>query len=305
MRLQIAGLAVLLLAGCASGGRAPLPPVGTPLPVPEEAEQDPLAKYPELLRLPGHLVDVSYVPGALDRAAHVQKRLDGMVEALETLVKGRPVTLRAIVLDREGWEGARFERGWGLPARSAPAVLASPAEGDPDTVGRMRALTGGWLPDIPGEVLRGTPEGAASLMVSDALLQLEAANSLREQVGVRGAQPWITALLDHLLARLAWERTDPGGMPAIADLFDRMAVTAQAGVPPRLEDYRADLPLEQAVAWHGAFLRGADLVWVEKGNRGLMRWFVARSRTIAPVTAEDLWKEVPDLARWRAESFAP
>jgi len=94
-------------------------------------------------------------------------------------------------------------------------------------------------------------------------------------------------------------------MAGIASLFDRMAVTAQAGILPRLADYDPDLSLEQRLAWQGALLRGADLAWVDEGNRGLLRWLRQHTHGNAPVTPAELEHDFPGLAAWRASSFTP
>jgi hypothetical protein len=292
------------LSGCSSGGRQPLPPPGTPLPAPVELEEDPLARWPELLLLPGRAADLRYSPDALDRAAQVQRRLEEIAETLKA-VAGEPVRLGALVLDREAWEKAQPGRVWGLPTHTGALVFALAAEGDDETVRRMRALTGGWLPPLAGEPFRGTAEEAASLAAADSLLQLEVATAFLEERHLRGEEPWVGALLAQLVARLAWERTDAGQVTAVADLFDRMALTAGRGRPLRLADYRRGLPLEEDLAFQAAFLRGADLLWVELGERGAARFLQRLLRAHLAVPRATLEKELPELGEWERRHFAP
>lgn len=302
-------LALSLLASvpaCSTGGRRALPPPGTPLPAPVELDADPLERNPDLLLLQGRFCEVRYVPGSLDRAAALQQRVDGVVEALMAMVpKGRGTLIpRVRVLDREHWEAAGLDRPWGLPASVGGLELAVASTGDPSTVELARRLTGGFLPSLPGDPLIGSAEEAASLVVADAVLQAELAAAWARASGLRGDAPWIDGLLAHALARLAWERTDPGQMPAIADLFDRIAA-AQGGVAAhRLVGYRRDLPVEEELWYQGQFLRGADVLWVRKGNVGLRRWLAEAARSGLRVTEADLVDLAPTLTRWIDESFA-
>src|SRR5512145_1289381 len=103
--VPLAAAAALTLAACATGGRQPLPPVGAPPPAPVELEADPLEKYPQMLLLPGRNAHLRYVPDSLDRAAHVQMRLERVITALEKVTRD-PVLVGGVVLDREGWTAA-------------------------------------------------------------------------------------------------------------------------------------------------------------------------------------------------------
>lgn len=296
------GLAAAVLAlACSNAGRQPLPPPGTPPPIPEELVRDPLERYEKLLPLRGVQVQTRYVPGSLDRAEHVRQRLEGICEALGKTAKP-PLELRALVLDREGWGELAPSAPWGLTTRIEPGTWAVAAEGDPDVVARVRELTGGWLPPIGGEPMRGTVDEAAALMVSDALLQLEVVREFVAARGVRGSEPWVDALIVQIAARLAWETTDPGQMTGVAALFDRFAA-ARPG-PRRLVDYRDGLPLAEDLAFQADFVRGADLVWVEKGllgTRGLLKKAI---KDAVPITAAELEDAFPELAAWRRATFA-
>lgn len=301
----VAGLvAAGLLSGCANAGRQALPAPGTPPPAPVELEADPMRRNPDLLLLPGRLCEVRYVPGSLDRAAHLQQRLDRIAEALRPLADAEQ-TPRLRVLDAEHWQAAGYERQWGLPAPAGDLEFAVASEGDPATVARMRDLTGGYLPRMSGDPFRGTADEAASLLVADAVLQAELATAWLRRIGARGGEPWVEGVLGQLVARLTWEATDAGQMPAIADLFDRIALTHGGLRSRRLEDYRAGLPLEEELWYQAQFLRGADLLWVEKGSAGVRRWLRDVARRGRAATAAELMDRAPGLAGWRAESFAP
>jgi hypothetical protein len=291
---------------CSTGGRRALPPPGEPPPAPVELEADPLERSPDLLLLPGRYCEVRYAPGSLDRAAALQQRLDVLVEALMGVVPKQAGTLvpRLRVLDRERWDASGGERPWGLPAPVGELEFAVPASGDSATVDLARRLTGGFLPALPGDPLIGTADEAASLVVADAILQVELAAAWARASGIRGDRPGIDGLLAHALARLAWERTDPGQMPAIADLFDRMAGARGGGATRRLDAFRPDLVVEETLWFHAQFLRGADLMWVKKGNVGLRRWLAERARSGIRITETDLLDLAPALRSWREESFS-
>jgi hypothetical protein len=304
----VLALPLLLPAlACSTGGRSALPPPGTPLPAPVELEADPLERAPELLLLQGRFCEVRYAPGTLDRAAALQQRLDLLVEALMGVVPKRAGTLipRLRVLDSEHWRAAGLERPWGLPESIGELELAVPATGDPATVELARRLTGGYLPPLAGDPLIGTADEAASLVVADAVLQVELAAAWARASGIRGDRPWIDGLVAHALARLAWERTDPGQMPAIADLFDRIAGARSGAAEPTLESYRHDLTIEERLAFDSLLLRGADQLWVEKGNVGLRRWLAERARSGLRLTEADLRDLGREISRWIDESSAP
>jgi hypothetical protein len=311
-RLRARAVPVLALslalstAACSSGGRRALPPPGEPLPAPVELEADPLERNPDLLLLHGRFCEVFYTPGTLDRAAALQQRLDVFVEAVMGMVPKQAGVLipRLRALDPERWQAAGIERPWGLPAPVGELEFAVPATGDAATVALARRLTGGFLPALPGEPLIGTVEEAASLLVADAVLQVELAGAWARAAGIRGEQPWIDALVAHAVARLAWEQTDPDRMPAIADLFDRIAAHRGGAAPPSLDAFRHDLSVEERLAFDADFLRGADLLWVKKGNTGLRRWLAASARSGLRLSEADLRDLAPGLNLWIDEGFS-
>jgi len=304
---SLAALALVLpltLSACASSPRQPLPPPGAPPPAPAALPQDPLELWPELLLLPGRQADLRYVPDTLDRAAQLQRRLEAIAEILAK-VADEPVRVAAVVLDRETWSRALPEREWGLPAEVGALVYATAAEGDADTVARMLDLTGGWLPPIGGVPFRGTADEAASLAASDTLLQLEVVRAFLRERGLRGAEPWIEALLAQLVTRTAWERTEAGQFLTVAEQFDRMAEVARGHRELLLSEYVAGLPLREDLAYQAAFLRGADLFWVELGERRSLLLVRNLIKAHLPVQRARLEEEVDALGVWELRHFAP
>ena len=227
----------------------------------EEAPPPPrLAALEGLLTLRGYATAFHYVPGTLDRAAHTQSRLEALAETFFKVGREPPM-IEVWVLDRETWEGAGLERPYGLPQVVGPAAFAIPGWGDEGTVAAVEELFGG-----PVDPLRDVPaarhrRGGGALAVADALLQVEASLDLMLSTGLEVEQPWLLGLLSQLLARLTFERFEPGRMPEIAALFDAMAAAHGGAQAHRLEDYRFDLPLEEErlVPGPAAARRGRDL----------------------------------------------
>jgi hypothetical protein len=302
-------LVASLAAACSGTARQPLPPPaapGTP-PVAGATAEEPPSALPgldHLLELPGSSVTFHYSPEALDRAAHLQLRLETLAALLRSLA-ARQAVYEVWVLSREDWATARLEVPYGLPARVASASFAAPAWGDAAMVAELERRLGGPLPALGAVPLRGTAEEGAALVLADRLLQVEIARDFVARAGVVGDEPWIAPLLAHLLARVAFERFEPGRMPEIAAAFDRLAAAHGEARAHRLADYREGLPLDTDLWFQAQLLRGADVIWVEEGPHGAARWLYRLIDKAKPVEREALEKRYPALAPWRAESFSP
>ncbi len=141
--------------------------------------------------------------------------------------------------------------------------------------------------------------------MADALLQVEASLDLMLSTGLEVEQPWLLGLLSQLLARLTFERFEPGRMPEIAALFDAMAAAHGGAQAHRLEDYRFDLPLEEDVWYQAQLLRGADVIWVKEGGTASSRWLYWLLDRGKPVPRAEVEKRFKGLAEWERASFAP
>ena len=280
-----------------------LPPSGSvPLqPAPSApAEVSPLG---DLLQLDDPRVSVRYPPETLDRATRVQARLLALVELWKPFTP-RPLAWSAVIVHRDAWQRAGFG-GWGAPRRIGAGTFVVPAAGDKGTVAFARALLGGGLPQLPGEPLMGTRDEAASLMVCDLLLQLEAARELAASAPLSGDAPWVTGVLMHLAARYAWERAEPGQTLTYVGIFD--AVAAAQGGPRayRLADFGSGLPFEKDLWFQAQFVRGADAIWVAEGWTGTARRLYRWGHRGKPIEAAELEKKYPRLAEWQTAAFAP
>ena len=157
----------------------------------------PEAVLAPLLLLADDACEVRYVPGTLDRAAHVEMWLRGLAYGAAKRTR-HPARLVGLVLGREEWEQARLSCPYGVPCRAGVRVVALPAAGDAETVTLWQRLLGG-LPALAGVPLLGTPEEAASLAPADALAGLVAARDLVIAAGLGGDEPWVTDVLAHAI----------------------------------------------------------------------------------------------------------
>jgi hypothetical protein len=302
-------LVLLSLVACAGAGRAPLPPPGAVAPRAEVAPVEPplpagLERLTHLLTFSGTATTVRYTPGALDRAARVQERAE-LLAAVFHKIDARPAGLKLWVLDRRDWETAGLDHDYGLPEVLGSGAFAVPAEGDLGQVDAIAELLGGSPPVSDSTPLRGTAEEAAALGVADEIFQIDAARDFGERVGLRGDRPWVTGVLAHLVARIAFEKSEPGRMPSIAAVFDRIAVEQGGLASRRLDDYAPGLPLEVDLWYQAQLLRGADVLWVREGENGSIRYLYRKIQQRTPVPAAELERAYPALAAWRATSFAP
>jgi hypothetical protein len=177
-----------------------------------------------LLNLRGIQTHVRYSPGALDRAAHVQLRLETLAEDFAAW-SGQQLPFQGYVLGPEDWAAAQFDVPYGLPKRTGPESVAVPAWGDDQTVARWRVLLGGPLPWGTGQPVRGTPEEAASLALSDLLLQAELARMFLERTGVRGEPGWVGEVLAQSVALTAFHSHEAERIPEIEEVYAHLAAT--------------------------------------------------------------------------------
>lgn len=258
---------------------------------------------PLLLDLPGDLIQVRYTPGALDRAASVQRRFELL--ASEFARTGFKKTAMVVyVLAPEDWAAAGLLRPYGDPEALGTDALVVPAWADGPLVERVRGWIGRDIPlraDLP---LLATREEAGALDICDLLAGIAADRLLVERAQLHGDRPWIAPVLGEIAARLTWDGYEPGRMPTIAAIVDAMAGRDPTAGGYPLSAWSAALPLPQRAWFEARFLRAADLVVVAKGPRGARR-ILAHAVGGNPLTEAQLLKEVPALAGWLVQSFPP
>jgi hypothetical protein len=174
---------------------------------------------------------VRYVPGTLDRAAHVETWLRGLAFGAARRTR-HPARLAALVLGREEWEQARLPCPYGVPCRAGVRVVAIPAAGDAGMVELWRGLLGA-LPTLGGMPLMGTAEEAASLAPADALAGAVAARDLVTAAGLGGDEPWVLDLLAQAVNLDAAEQERSGRAEDLASFWEAVRRRGGRGrVPP-------------------------------------------------------------------------
>lgn len=219
-----------------------------------------VAPAPQLLTLAGD-VPVRYSPGALDRAAHVQERL----QALATDFRrwgGEVEGLHAVVLEPDDWAASGLARPFGLPDRADPRGVALPAWGNETSVALWRRLYGGGLPVGEETPMRGTAEEATGLGLADILGQVEFARLAVDRTAPR-AEAWARELLAHVLAGAAFQVHEAERGTEIAALYARIAAHVAAAPPPA--DFHAGLEPQDWLATQPVFFQGAGVVLAKDG----------------------------------------
>ena len=272
----------------------------------EAMSTPPFSPAEPLLAYRGEEVAVRYVPGALDRAVHVAKRLDLVIAELRhSLEVVLPLT--AIVLGRDEWERKDLARTYGLPQPLSVGSIAVPASGDAGTVRKWKTWLGTELPDIGGVPLAGTADDASSLMLSDLVLQVEVCELVFDRTPVGAADPWIRGLFSHLAAISLWSTFEPSRMPMIESIFASM----REQLPPllalearRQEKGSPPLAMEHWLLAEAHLFDGAAQAYATGGPKVFKKLLRTITKDGKPPTREQLVVAYPTLAGW-LESLPP
>ncbi len=208
----------------------------------------------QLLRLAGDTVDVMYSPGTLDRAAHVQRRLEVMAEDLRKWTQ-YPIHLTVYCLTRSDWEEANAGPYYGIPGRVTGDGIAIAAEGDLELAALWTRLLGHPPQPLPGSPLTGPPEGADALAATDLLLQLEGAAAMLRQTGWTADTPVAMRLAIHLAAWEVLAIREPSRVQEVGRFFSDLERW-----PTRLETNPGSMTLEEWVSYEANFYRGAKVL---------------------------------------------
>jgi hypothetical protein len=257
---------------------------------------------PLLLDLPGDLASVRYTPGALDRAASVQARFELLGEEF-TRTRYLAAAVVFYVLSPEDWAAAGLANDYGEPQALGTDALVVPAWADQELIARVRVWLGGEVPKSAGLPLLATREEAGALGISDLLAQVAVARLLATRANLRGDAAWIAPVMAHLVARLAWDKFEPGRMPEIAALFDAMAAQDKTPGGHPISAWSDALPLPERAWFETRFMRAADLIVVKKGPRGTRKLLNQAVTGTQPLSQAVLLKEIPGLADWLATTF--
>ncbi len=271
------------IAGIAVGGALAAPAAGREV------------NLPSLLRLHGERGPVRYSPGALDRAAHVQARLETLAVDFSRW-GSQHYAFQAYVLAPEDWAAAGLRQPYGLPSRSGARGLAVPAWGDEQSVGLWKRLLGGELPWGPDMPVRGTTEEAASLALADVILQVDCARLFVAGERLDGDAPWIAELTAHAVALQAFASHEAGRLAEIADVWVRLGARGR----PSLEACAAAGGGEtRELACQSRYAEGARILFAADGMRTVRNLAkLARKRGLSEAT---LVAAHPPLAEWLRE----
>lgn len=253
-----------------------------------------------LLLLRGNLVDVRYTPGSLDRAANLQLRLELISRMFENWAKPRP-ELFLYVLEREEWQRAGYPVAYGLPVRVSKNRIAAPAIGDDATVALWSGLLQGVLPDVPGTPMLGTAEQAATMVLSDTLVQLQAAEILVDELGLAQETLWLRGVLTHLVSLSLLEKLEPGRR---GDL-DVMFGIASRAYPPRswsASDFNLDLDLRDWLWFQAQFHEGAKALLADEGKDAAKKLIKLHKK--GELETDELLRRYESFDAWYRASFS-
>ncbi len=259
---------------------------------------------PNLVQLRGQRVTVHYTVGALNRAAHVQKRFEDMTTEFKSW-GGQPTLTVVYLISRLEWEEADLEEPFGLPGNMGISQVALGSWGDDGSIELWEGLTGRDLPPIPATPMRSTPQEAASLWLGDLVAQVEVARGLLETSGFYGDEPWVDDLLAQLVALSASQAYERLQMPQIARFW--LALSQQGGGPgarPLSARRKATTPAEEL--WYQAqFYEGAQIIAEAEGKAAPKKILKPAKKGNGRISGRDLLGRYPALGAWLATSFAP
>lgn len=254
-----------------------------------------------LLPMAGDRISIRYTPGALDRSANLQHRLELLTRYFERWT-GQRVEVLVFVLGRREWEQAGFNVAYGLPLRVGEAGLAVPAAGDDGTVELWQTLLDGRLPRITGTPILGSPEEAASLLVSDLLAQALCAEILVDSTGLSGDAFWVRGVLTQLISWMMAERLGTDRPDDVLTLYAQFLRWHE----PRtvsIRDYSHDVNLADWLYFQAQFLEGARAVYAKAGKESLKKVIKLKKKGRGTVEGEDLRRKFKGVDEWLRTSF--
>ncbi len=250
-----------------------------------------------MLAAQGEEAMVRFVPGTLDRASHLLRRLDVLVMDLRARIK-TPTPLIGLILSRRHWEEAGFELPYGLPVLIGAGSIAVPAEGDETTARRWKTWLGTDLPPVAGVPMVGTAEHASSLVLADVLLQRAVCAFVLGRVTFTGSEQWIQALLSQFAAYTLFSLYEPTRVPEIEMVYQRLLQNL-----PVLLAIERDRPpgVERWLLREAQYFEGASLMYGQVGAKGLDRLIKKVRKEKRAITRETLLELHPELEPWLVE----
>lgn len=266
---------------------------------------------PQFLTISGQRAAVGFLPGGLDRADHVLRRLDNLTAFFRRWSPELPVPMSAYLVDRAHWKEIGLPGLYGLPLRTSPSSVFVPAGGDEELVRMWRSALGlDILPMVPGVPVVGTPEEAASLALADVLMQTEAARGYAVAARLQGRAGWVQEAAAHVAALVAFRQTEPQRTDELRDFFARLR--SRMGGPKRYDAEHFSQALqrgqeEEIKAWlwyQGVFFAAAEVIVKKDGKRAIQRLLKLRAANGRSLSDAALLKRYPGLRDWHSEWFS-
>ena len=277
--------------------------LGPEQPLPTVPQQD-------FLSIQGERAVVAFLPGGLDRAHHLLRRLDNLGASFRRWRKDLVVPLAAYVVDREQWGKIELPGLYGLPLRTGPTSIFVPANGDGEAIRMWRSALGvGTLPMVPGVPVTGSPEEAAVLALSDVLTQFEASRGFVIGAGLVGQDGWMQEVAAHTAALVVFDQTEPQRRAEIVDLFRRLR--ERMGGKRRHDDRHFTHGLlnggeEEVQAWlwyQGVFFEAANILVTKDGKRAVPR-LLKMAQKGGGLQRAQLFERYVGLPAWHQNWFA-
>ncbi|MEM7583827.1 MAG: hypothetical protein AAF560_10640 [Acidobacteriota bacterium] len=254
-----------------------------------------------LLKLPGDTATVRYTPGSLDRAAHLQTRLELAARSFKRWVD-LELEVTLYLLNRDEWRQAGYDVPYGVPVRVGRRGMAAPAEGDAGTVALWSEMLRGILPAVAGSPIRGTPQQAATMILADFVTQLLMCEIMVDEVGIAGADAWVRGLMTHLASVDLVRRHEEVRLRDLDTMYDLLGENlGRRAFSTR--DYNPDLGLRDWMWFQAQFHFGAQTIIAEEGKGSVKKMKKLRKRTSGVLNGDLLLRRYDDLNAWYYERF--
>ena len=253
-----------------------------------------------LLKLHGDRVPMLYSPGSLDRAAHLQQRLDAVAKDVQNW-SGITLDVRGVVLSSDDWQALHIPVPYGLPQWTTVG-LAAPAWGDQHSVALWHGLIGSPLPWGGGDPLRGSRDEAASVALADTLLQVECSRLAAARAITVAGPDWIHELLSHVIALTAVAVHENERAAELDAVY--AALGAHLPAPGGIRAYAAAADYRVRLAYQPVFHRGAEIVVAKGGRKAAWTLLHVPKKNGGQLTEGDLIKHFPGLREWIASASA-
>lgn len=245
-----------------------------------------------------------YVPGWLDRAANLQARFELIARGLERWMDQEAVEYVVYVLDRDEWGKAGYTVPYGVPIRVGQRGVAAPAGGDAETVALWRDLLGGRLPQVAGTPIRSSPDELASIVVSDQMAQVLAAEALVDATGLAGDKHWVRGLSTHVASLSVVLRAGSDRPSDVSSLYQSFLRFRQPKTMS-LDQYDPDVDFKDWLYFQAHFHFAALTLLDKTGKKdGLQKLEKLRKKNGGVLRGDVLRRKFEGLDNYLRENFS-